>query len=207
MWIYLLQGIGYGFAASSQPGPLQTYLISQTLTRGWKQTLPAVLAPLISDGPIVTLCLFVLSQVPAWLQRGLYVAGGLLILYLAYGTYRSWKNFDPGAATKATGQPSVFRTALLNLLNPGPYLFWSLISGPILIRGWRETPAYGISFILGFYLTLIGGYALTVMIFGLAQKLGAKVNRAMLGISAIALFCFGVYQLWLGCFTQNVPQV
>ena len=207
MWFYLLQGIGYGFAASSQPGPLQTYLISQTLTRGWKQTLPAVLAPLISDGPIVTLCLFVLSQVPAWLQRGLYVAGGLLILYLAYGTYRSWKNFDPGAATKATGQPSVFRTALLNLLNPGPYLFWSLISGPILIRGWRETPAYGISFILGFYLTLIGGYALTVMIFGLAQKLGAKVNRAMLGISAIALFCFGVYQLWLGCFTQNVPQV
>ncbi len=202
MWIYLLQGIGYGFAASSQPGPLQTYLISQTLTRGWKQTLPAVLAPLLSDGPIVTLCLLVLSQVPAWLQRGLYIVGGLFVLYLAYSTYRSWKNFDPEATAASTGQPNVFRTALLNLLNPGPYLFWSLISGPILIRGWRETPAFGVSFLLGFYLTLVGGYALTVMIFGLAQKLGPKVNRAMLGMAAIALFCFGVYQLWLGFFNM-----
>ncbi|MBC7877257.1 MAG: LysE family transporter [Anaerolineales bacterium] len=200
MWIYLLQGIGYGFAASSQPGPLQTYLISQTLTRGWKQTLPAVLAPLISDGPIVMICLFVLSQVPIWLQRGLYIVGGLFVLYLAYGTYKSWKSFDPYTVAIATDQPNVFRTALLNFLNPGPYLFWSLISGPILIKGWREAPVYGISFLLGFYITLIAGYALTVIIFGLAQKLGPKVNHAMLGISAVALLGFGVYQLWLGIF-------
>lgn len=198
MWIYLLQGIGYGFAASSQPGPLQTYLISQTLTRGWKQTLPGALAPLISDGPIVTLCLLVLSQVPEWLQRGLYIVGGLFILYLAYGTYNSWKSFNPEDATKMDGQQSVLKTALMNLLNPGPYLFWSLISGPILIRGWRESPSHGLSFLLGFYITLIGGYALTVMIFGLAQKLGPKVNHAMLGISAIALLGFGLYQLWQG---------
>jgi threonine/homoserine/homoserine lactone efflux protein len=198
MWIYLLQGIGYGFAASSQPGPLQTYLISQTLTRGWKQTLPAALAPLISDGPIVTICLLVLSQVPEWLQRGLYIVGGLFILYLAYGTYNSWKNFNPEDSTKINGQPSVLKTAFMNFLNPGPYLFWSLISGPILIRGWRESPTHGLSFLLGFYLTLISGYALTVLIFGLAQKLGPKVNHVMLGISAIALLGFGLYQLWLG---------
>ena len=50
MWIYLLQGIGYGLAAASQPGPFQTYLISQTLTRGWKRTLPAALALSRDDG-------------------------------------------------------------------------------------------------------------------------------------------------------------
>ncbi len=64
MWIYLLQGIGYGLIAASQPGPFQTYLISQTLTRGRKRTLPAALAPLISDGPIILISLLVLSQVP-----------------------------------------------------------------------------------------------------------------------------------------------
>jgi threonine/homoserine/homoserine lactone efflux protein len=67
MWIYLLQGMGFGLAAASQPGPFQTYLISQSLARGWKHTLPAALAPLISDGPIIALCLLVLSQVPAWM--------------------------------------------------------------------------------------------------------------------------------------------
>src|SRR5215216_5195710 len=94
MWLYIIQGLGYGFAAAVQPGPFQTYLISQTLSKGWKQTLPAALAPLLSDEPIITLCLLVLSQVPAWLQRFLYIAGGLFILYLAFGAYSSWKIFD-----------------------------------------------------------------------------------------------------------------
>ena len=80
MWFYLLQGIGFGFAAAFQPGSFQTYLISQTLTRGWKHTLPATLAPLISDGPIILLCVLLLSQVPIWMQRGLYIAGGLFII-------------------------------------------------------------------------------------------------------------------------------
>src|SRR5215208_8263148 len=94
MWLYIAQGIVYGFAAAAQPGPLQTFLISQALMKGWRKSLPAALAPLISDGPIIALCLLVLSQVPAWLQQFLYLAGGLFILYLAYGAYRSWKSFD-----------------------------------------------------------------------------------------------------------------
>jgi threonine/homoserine/homoserine lactone efflux protein len=55
MWLYILQGIGYGFAAAAQPGPFQTYLISQTLIKGWKPTLPAAFAPFLSDGPIIAL--------------------------------------------------------------------------------------------------------------------------------------------------------
>src|SRR3972149_11687913 len=103
MWIYLLQGLGYGLAAASQPGPFQTYIISQTLTRGWKRTLPAALAPLVSDGPILLICVLMLSQVPKWMQRGLYIAGGLFILYLAYGTYKAWKNFDPSLPITESG--------------------------------------------------------------------------------------------------------
>src|SRR5512147_1758991 len=128
MWLYIAQGIGYGFAAAMQPGPFQTYLISQTLTRGWKRTLPAALAPLISDGPIIALCLLVLSQVPAWLQRFLYTAGGVFVLYLAYGAYKSWKKFDPSApAIETTTDQSLLKAALINMLNPNPYIFWSLV--------------------------------------------------------------------------------
>ena len=124
MWIYLLQGVGYGLAAASQPGPFQTYLISQTLTRGWKRTLPAALAPLVSDGPIILLCVLVLSQVPAWMQRILYIAGGLFILYLAYDTYNSWKNFDSRLPSLEIGtQQSILKAALMNALSPGPYIF------------------------------------------------------------------------------------
>lgn len=201
MLFYIVQGIGYGVAAASQPGPFQTYLISQTLTRGWKQTLPAALAPLISDGPIILLCVLVLSQVPAWLQRGLYLAGGVFILYLAYGTYKSWKNFNAAIpATEANTQQSILKAALMNTLNPNPYIFWTLVTGPILLNGWRESPMKGIGFVAAFYMTMIAGLAAVVLIFGLAQKLGPKFNHVMLGISAVALFCFGAYQLALGLF-------
>ncbi len=199
MWWYIAQGIGYGFAAAVQPGPLQTYLISQALMKGWQKSLPAAFAPLLSDGPIITLCLLVLSQVPSWLQRFLYLAGGMFVLYLAYGAYRSWKNFDPHLPALETkpGQ-SLLNAALTNLLAPGAYLFWTLVTGPILIRGWREAPSFGMGLLLGFYVTMILSLCGIIVLFGAARQLGPKVNRALLGISAIALFCFGMYQLWLG---------
>jgi len=199
MWLYILQGIGFGFAAAAQPGPFQTYLISQALTKGWKRTLPAALAPLISDGPIIALSLLVLSQVPLWLQRFLYVGGGLFILYLAYSAYKTWKNFDPDIPyIEKESQQSVFKAAFINLLNPNPYIVWSLVTGPILLTGWRQTPVYGLGFLAGFYLAMILSFSVIVIVFSSARQLGRKVNHALLGISAIALFCFGLLQLWLG---------
>ena len=199
MWLYIVQGVGYGFSAAVVPGPFQTFIISQTLTRGWKRILPAALAPLISDGPIIALCLFVLNQVPIWFQRFLYIAGGLFILYLAFGAYKSWEGFDPNIAHVESGiQQSLSKAVLMNFLSPGPYIFWSLVTGPILLRGWRETPTYGIGFLAGFYITIISSLTGIILLFGLARELGPKVNRALIGISAIALFLFGLYQLWLG---------
>jgi len=199
MWLYILQGIGYGFAAGVQPGPLQTYIISQTLLKGWKRVLPAALAPLISDGPIITVCLLVLSRVPLWLQRFLYIAGGLFVLYLAYNAYQAWKNFDPTIpSTESGAQKSILKAALVNILNPSPYIFWTLVTGPILLKGWRETPVYGFGFIVGFYVTMILSLVAMILIFGTVRRLGPRINRILLGISALALFCFGWYQLWLG---------
>jgi threonine/homoserine/homoserine lactone efflux protein len=199
MWFYIVQGIVYGFAAGVQPGPLQTYIISQTLTKGWRRVFPAAFAPLISDGPIIAICLLVLSQVPLWLQRFLYMAGGLFVLYLAYGAYQTWKNFDPTVPSANPGtQKSILKAAFVNILNPAPYIFWTLVTGPILLAGWRETPAYGLGLLLGFYITFILSLATIILIFGTVRHLGPKINRALLGMSAIALFCFGLYQLWLG---------
>ena len=199
MWFYILQGIGYGLAAAAQPGPFQTYLISQSLIKSWKRSLSGAFAPLVSDGPIISLCLLVLRQVPPWLQRFLYVAGGLFLLYLAYGAYTTWKIFDPTIPKIETGkQQSILKAALINTLSPGPYIFWSLVTGPILVTGWRERPIYGTGFMAGFYITMILSLMAIIFVFGVARELGPKVNRALLGISAIALLCFGLYQLWLG---------
>ncbi|MBK6645072.1 MAG: LysE family transporter [Anaerolineales bacterium] len=201
MWLYLFQGIGFGFAAASQIGPFQTFLISQALTRGWKRALPGAFAPFISDGPIVLLSVLALSQLPEWAQCVMYILGGLFVLYLAYGSYKSWRNFDETfAQPELSGQQTIFKAAMTNLLSPGAYLFWMFVTGPILVQGWREMPIHGLGLVVGFYSSFILCLIAMIVVFGAASKLGPKLNRALLGLSCIVLFGFGLFQLWKGLF-------
>ena len=135
MLTYLILGMTYAFAAAVQPGPLQTYLISQTLSHGWRRTLPAAFCPLISDGPVIVLVLLVLSRVPVWLAQGLRLAGGVFVLYLAWGALKAWRGYD--ARDMAPAPSSLLRAALVNVLNPNPYISWSLVLGPLLLKAWR----------------------------------------------------------------------
>ena len=199
---FLLQGLTLGFAAGAQPGPFQTYLISQTLSQGWRRTWIAAFAPLVSDGPIVALVLLVLSQVPDWFQRVLQIGGGLFVLYLAWGAYKAWQAFAPDAETlPQTGPRSLLRAALMNALSPGPYLFWSLVIGPLLVTAWRKNPSNALSILLAFYFAMIGLNFTVVLLFGQAARFGNQARKAMLGFSVLALAGFGLYQLWQGIFS------
>jgi threonine/homoserine/homoserine lactone efflux protein len=199
MLLYIIQGIGYGFAAAVQPGPFQTYVISQALNTGWRRALPAAFAPLLSDGPIIALVLLALSRVPDWFQRVLYVAGGLFILYLARNAFVGWRDFRALKAEElASGRQNLLRAAMMNALSPGPYIFWSLVTGPILLAGWREASGNGVGFLAGFYLAMIASLGAIILVFATARRLGPRVNRALLGVSALALLGFGLYQLARG---------
>ncbi len=199
MLIYLSQGLILGGTAAAQPGPLLAYLLSQTISNGWRRTLPAAFAPLISDIPIVLLVLFILTRTPDWSLNLLRIIGGLFLLYLAYGAFKSYKT---AVAAAPEGQQSthkgVINAALMNLLSPNPYIFWATIAGPIFIAGWRQTPGHGLSFVFGFYLTLIGGFMLFIGLFALTRRLDVRLSRLLSAISAVALLLFALYQLWLG---------
>ena len=197
MTAFLLFGLTYGFAAAVQPGPFTAYLISRTLTQGWRRTLPAIFAPLLSDGPIAVLVLLVLTRMPAGLVQWLHLLGGAFVLYLAFGAWRSWRDFDAVVAPPST-ERSLFEAATVNLLNPNPYLGWSLVLGPLLLEGWRESPTHGIAVVASFYGTMICGFAGIVLLFHLARGAGPRVTRALVGASALALAGFGAFQLWLG---------
>lgn len=202
MPVYFIIGMTYGFAAAVMPGPFLTYLISQTLNNGWRRTFPAVFSPLLSDIPVAVLVLLVLSHVPAWLIQILQFAGGFFILYLALGAMKTWRNYDiKKTAPIQSIRQSVLKATMVNILNPGPFLGWSLVIGPLLLKGWREAPLNGITLLASFYGAMIISLMGIIMLFAAARNIGPKVNRAMVGISALALACFGFYRLWLGIMT------
>lgn len=199
MILYFLQGLTLGLSATAAPGPFQAFLLGQALKYGWKRTLPATLAPLVSDGPIILLVLLVLTQTPLWFLNGLQVVGGLFVLYLAKGAVSTLNTpLLTAQASVTAGRQDFFRAVLMNSLSPGPYLFWSVIAGPVVLEAWRQSPGLGLSFVLGFYGALIGGFVAFVILFATASQLGPKVNFLLRLVSAVALVIFGLYQLWIG---------
>lgn len=196
----LLQGMTLGFSAAASPGPYQAFLLAQTLRNGALRSLPLALAPLASDGPIVALVLLALTRAPPELLRALQLAGGAFLLWVAVGLLR------PPGRPAAPGRPvaaepplrAFLRGVAMNALSPGPWVFWSLVSGPVLVRSWNAAPARGLAFLLGFYLLLCGGNAALVGLFGTAHRLGPAASRALGILSALALLGFGLWQLGLG---------
>ncbi|KQC15725.1 MAG: hypothetical protein APR56_12675 [Methanosaeta sp. SDB] len=194
---YLILGAAYGLAAAIQPGSFQAFLVSLSLRHGWRKALPAALAPILSDGPIIVLVLLVLNQVPAWWLRFLRLAGGGYLLYLAYSALRGWPTGAGEGPLGARSGSGVVRAALVNLLNPNPYIYWSLVTGPILATGWREAPAYSLTFLAGFYAVLVSGSAGTIFLAAAAGS-GRRRRRILDLISALALAGLGLYQITLG---------
>jgi len=193
---YVIIGGGFAFAAAVQPGPLQAFLLSSVVRRGWRHTLPAALSPLISDGPIALLALLVLTRISPGVTRALQAAGGLFLIYLAWSSFRRWKH-DAAEASGPDHSPprTLMQAATVNLLNPNPYIGWSLVLGPAAVKAWHETPANAAALIIAFYATIVAALACIIILFGTTSFLGPRGRRALVLVSAVILAALGVYRL------------
>jgi len=198
----LIQGLTLGLSAVATPGPYQIYLLAHTMAHGWRKTLPASAAPLLTDAIVVPVVLFALTRLPESFLGAIQIIGGLFILFLAWGAFRAFREanaVDPTVvAASDTAQRGFVKGALMNVLNPNPYVYWGTILGPITLQAWAESPAQAVVFVIVFYMVFIGLNAGLVMLFGVASGRGPQVIRVMQGIAALALLIFGVYQLWTG---------
>ena len=189
----------FAFAAAIQRGPLQTFLLSSVAQKGWQRTLPASLSPLLSDGPIALLTLLVLNRIPETMSRILQSAGGIFLVYLAWASYRRWRQ---PTMTEPETNDSVPRTivqaATVNILNPNPYLGWSLVLGPAFISAWHQSPANAVVLLIAFYATTVTVLACTILFFGTTSILGPGGRRVLILVSAVTLALLGVYQLVAG---------
>jgi threonine/homoserine/homoserine lactone efflux protein len=197
----LFLGGGLALAAALQPGPLQAFLLASVAQRGWRRTLPAAFSPVLSDGPIALLVLLVLNHLPATLGHILQAAGGVFLLYLAWTAYRQWRaptaaEPDPGSAAPRT----LFQAATVNFLNPNPYLGWSLVLGPAVLRAWHQHPPEAVALVVAFYATMVTLLAATIVLFGLTGALGPSSRRNLILVSALMLAALGGYQLLAGLF-------
>jgi threonine/homoserine/homoserine lactone efflux protein len=191
----ILIGAGFGFAAAAQPGPMQAYFLASVARIGWKRTLPAALAPFFSDGPIILLVLFLLNSLPEGWTRWLQGAGGIFLIYLGWMSYLQYRK-PPKEGTESEKPPrTLLQAVVVNLLNPAPYLGWSLVLGPLLLEAWGESPANGIALLAAFYGVLTIGNLGIILLLGTTQFLSPEMRRRLVLVSAVVLGLIGVYQV------------
>lgn len=196
MFEYIVTGSGLAFAAAIQPGPLQAFLLSSVAQRGWKRTLPASLSPLISDGPVALLTLLLLSRLQEGMNRALELTGGGFLVYLAWASYRGWKaQSAAGDETKDSGPGTLLQAVVVNILNPNPYLGWSLVLGPTFLAAWSQSPANAVALLIAFYGTMVSVLAGSIVLFGTTRFLGPTARRSLIFVSAIILALFGIYRI------------
>ncbi len=131
---FFFSALSFGLAAGIKPGPLGIVVIQQTLSRGLPAGVRASLAPLITDGPIIIAALWLLSKFKSidLLAAAMSLAGGIYLLWLATKMFRVR---DISLSEKLRSQGSLATAVKVNLLNPGPYLFWFTVGGSYIIRG------------------------------------------------------------------------
>ncbi len=193
--VALLQGAALALPAVVQPGPLQAFLLARSGAQGWRRTLPAAFAPLLTDGPILVVVLLVLTQFPPIALRVIGGLGGVFLLYLAVQALRGARRAGPVEVDADAGRRSLRDGIVVNLLNPLPYIFWSTVAGPLFLEA-RDHSAWAAgAFLLGFYGLFVTGLSVTIVVFASIGRIGVGVARTLGLIAAIALAAFGTFQI------------
>jgi threonine/homoserine/homoserine lactone efflux protein len=190
---FFTMGMVFGVTSGITPGPLLTLVITETLKHNVREGMKIALSPLISDFPIILLSLFIFSKL---LQLQLAFAiisllGGVFIAYLGYQTWKI-KEFTTGEIT--AGRNSLQKGITVNLLNPGPYVFWCTIGTPLILKAYAMGVGTVIGFLAAFYISLIGSKITVVMI--ISRTKSFMNNTAYVWIMRVlgtALFVFSIF--------------
>jgi threonine/homoserine/homoserine lactone efflux protein len=206
---FITQGITIGFSAGAMPGPMQSYLMNTALKYGWRRALLVVITPLLVDIPVIVAVLLALDAladvVPAIIDA-IRVVGGVFVLYLARAAWLDYRagvtltDGIDGSPIDRTEPPhrTFLQALLMNALSPGPYLFWTTVNGPTLLRALETSLWWGVAFVAAFYITFLGGYAVLALAIGRLRGIDPHLTRNLLLVIAILLAGFGIFLIWQG---------
>ena len=188
----LLVGVMFGLSAGFAPGPLLTLVVTQTLQYSVREGIRVAMAPLITDVPIILISFFIMSRLAAFEMALGFIAaaGGIYVLYLAYETFKT----KPAKIEPSLSQPrSLGKGALVNALNPHPYLFWATVGVPFILSAQQGDPKAMWVFIFSFYCLLIGSKVVIALIVGRFRAfLEGKIYIYMMRFLGIILAVFAI---------------
>jgi threonine/homoserine/homoserine lactone efflux protein len=205
---YLAMGAVFGLTAGISPGPLLTLVISETLRHSRAEGVKIAIAPLITDIPIVSLTIFLLSSMTgSGIVLGIIsVLGGMFIAYLGFESIRSR---GLGVETSQARPKSIRKGILVNMLSPHPYVFWLTVGAPVTLRAYQSSHVGAFAFIMAFYTLLVGSKISVALLVDKSKALlKQRVYIWTLRILGLVLMVFAIYLIreglnYFGLFTTG----
>jgi threonine/homoserine/homoserine lactone efflux protein len=190
-----------GIALAAAPGPVQAVVLSESVSGGVGRGLRAVAGVHLTFAALLAALALGLSLVSPHgvILRALQVAGGVLLLWLAWDGFRPAERTDddPGGRHRL---PPAIRGMLAILLNPGGWLFLGAVASPLLATASQRS---GTETALLAALALVLGAALGDVALAFAgglglRRAGAGIGRLVRMALAAILAALGVWLLIRG---------
>jgi len=192
---------GIGVALAAAPGPVQAVVLSESVRGGVGRGLRAVAGVHVTFGALLAMLALGLSVATprGSVLRGLEVAGGLLLLWLAYDGIKTAPRAGPNPDEGRRVPPAV-RGMLAILLNPGGWLFLGAVAAPLLATA-SQRSGTGNALVAAF--ALVVGAALGDVALAFAGGLGLRrangnVGRIVRLALAAILAALGVWLIVRG---------
>lgn len=192
-----LMGTALGLFAGIIPGPFLALVAATALRRGLGDGLKTALVPLVTEIPVLVLSVLVLTQLSPPLLRWIGVAGGVLMLYMAWRVVSEAREADPADTVDESLIGHYFRVAAVGLLSPSPWVFWFIIAGPLFLTRWHVSWIHGIVFLAAFFLFFVGMMMLVAWAASTGRDRLSRLwyRRALRGTAAL-LAVLGTLLVW-----------
>lgn len=192
----LTSGIVFGLTSGFMPGPLTTLIISQTLQHSKLEGMKIALVPLITDGPVVaasTLLVTEFSQMKI-IFGTISLTGACFLIYLSYKSFKTGNIEIPIIHEQPR---SLQKGIIVNALNPNLYIFWFTVGGAMTMRGLEINIATAVAFLLSFYVCLIAGEMVFILLVNRTRFIfTGRTYRMAMKVLGFLLLIFAVRFVW-----------
>lgn len=160
-----MSGVVFGLASGLAPGPLFALVLAHSMRYGVSAGCKVAVSPLVSDTPIILLCLLTFTRVAITdpMLGVVALAGSMFLIYMAVETFGAVYNSDRNCSDQTN---SLVKGAVTNLLNPHPYLFWLAVGVPTLVKAGEAGYSAVIGFLAAMYSCLVGSKILIAIATG-----------------------------------------
>ena len=192
-----LAGAVLGVVEGIKPGPLLTMVIRETLSGGLRAGIWTAAAPVFTDGPLIVLSLvaaaWIATQTSVLLT--ITVAGAVFLAYMGIDCFSL--ELPDVASHDAPPKASFLRGITTNLLNPGVYVFWFLIGGPLMASAVNQELLAPVAYALTFLGTIIlTKVCIAYIISKSSQGITPQTYRKLLSVCGVVMLCFSLYYVW-----------